>query len=106
MTDETPKEDDEVIDQEQLVHLGYLHPRLIGDMWCALLPLSFHGAILCINCSIHGHDEEYFYPKLEVAMDALAQFEGAGDPLVGWIRHIPSNRRRKDGDPTKEEIRP
>lgn len=39
------------------------------------------------------------------ALRALHCWDGSGDP-EGWYRHKPSNRRRPDGDPSREEVRP
>ena len=36
----------------------------------------------------------------------LAWIDSDRDEPNGWIRHQPSNRRREDGDPTREEVRP
>lgn len=45
----------------------------------------------------------YDFTDHVVAMKAFIQWDGEGDP-VGWYRHRPSNRRRPDGDPTKEYV--
>lgn len=51
------------------------------------------------------HDEQYVYPSIEAAWAAVQDWDGRGDPPDGWIRHQPSNRRRPDGDPTREFVR-
>jgi hypothetical protein len=52
--------------------------------------------------------ERYSYPTIDAAITAYDEWcgrDGAGEP-DGWIRHQPSNRRREDGDPNRETIRP
>lgn len=54
-----------------------------------------------------GVNERYSYPttlKALIAFDAWKEEDFKDEP-EGWIRHQPSNRRRQDGDPTKEIIR-
>jgi hypothetical protein len=55
-----------------------------------------------------GVDERYSYVDLNKATIGYAIWRAnhfEGEP-TGWIRHQPSNRRRQDGDPETEEIRP
>ncbi|HEY7009048.1 MAG TPA: hypothetical protein VH395_08920 [Jatrophihabitantaceae bacterium] len=50
----------------------------------------------------------YSYPDLFTVASAWWEWcraEFAGEP-GGWIRHQPSNRRRPDGDATREYVRP
>lgn len=44
-------------------------------------------------------------PGTQTALRALHCWDGSGEP-VGWYRHKPSDRRRPDGDPAREEVRP
>lgn len=53
-------------------------------------------------------EQRYDFDDLMSAVHGLANwFTGdfEGDP-PGWLRHIPSNRRRVNGDPAKEFIGP
>lgn len=76
-----------------------LEPLLFGDWRLHVVPpaspTSYATAI-------------YDYPmkESEAAVRALQEWDGEGDPPVGWVRMKPSNRRRTDGDPTKEYIEP
>lgn len=69
------------------------------------------GAQICISSTLDemsGVSDLYSYDGWLVCSDAWASWaEGsfAGEP-EGWVRHQPSNRRRRDGDPSTEEIRP
>lgn len=75
-----------------------------------IAPLLFGQAMLTVaspeNHSWGQWDEGWTYPSHEQAIYALIVWDGRGDPLVGWVRHQPSNRRRPEGDPTREEVRP
>ncbi len=51
-----------------------------------------------------GWSEAYTYEDPEKAVESFEAWNGNGDPCDGWIRHIPSNRRRKGGDPNREHI--
>lgn len=52
--------------------------------------------------------ERYSYRDFTDAFVAFVRWCAAGfdDEPDGWLRHQPSNRRRRDGDPAHEEIRP
>jgi hypothetical protein len=53
--------------------------------------------------------DRWCYETREGAVDALRDFvecPPAGYEPLGWHRHLPSHRRRPDGDPAKEYIGP
>lgn len=53
-------------------------------------------------------NERYTYANRAMALLAFVEWMNVycrGEPR-GWIRHQPSNRRRENGDPDKETIRP
>lgn len=52
-----------------------------------------------------GHEEQWMYPTVPEALGAFAEWDGKGEP-EHWIRHVPSGRRRQDGDASKETVRP
>ncbi len=52
-----------------------------------------------------GYSEAYTYATETEAVLAFCLWDGEGEP-DGWICHRPSNRRRENGDPATEEIRP
>jgi hypothetical protein len=53
------------------------------------------------------YDEMFTYKTTDDAFRALKAWDGTpGSEPEGWIRHQPSNRRRKDGDPARETVRP
>lgn len=57
-----------------------------------------------------GYGDEYFiedgycYESPARALEAALVWNGEGDPLDGWHRHLKSGRRRENGDPTKEKV--
>lgn len=66
---------------------------------------------LCISASLDemsGISDTYSYPTIKAAWHAWVQWDFknfVGEP-EGWIRHQPSNRRRRNGNSSTEEIRP
>lgn len=65
------------------------------------------GAITSCEDELTAHaafDEEWMFKTVEQAVEAFHKWDGDGEP-EGWIRHTPSNRRRPDGDPSKETVR-
>jgi len=68
-------------------------------------------AHLCVSPSTNDNDgisDIYSYPTLRDARLAWLGWDFknfAGEP-EGWVRHQPSNRRRTNGDPATEEVRP
>jgi hypothetical protein len=53
-----------------------------------------------------GWSDIYTYEAGSIATAALDAWvkTGSSEP-AGWVRHQPSNRRRPDGDPTREHVR-
>jgi hypothetical protein len=47
----------------------------------------------------------YHYADQGRALAAAEAWDGQGDPLAGWFRHIQSGRRRENGDPASETVR-
>jgi hypothetical protein len=91
---------------EFLKSMGYTDPCVLPDgRFAAVLPLMFTAAI--ITCSREhlrtGIDERWCFHDKNKALESLRKWNGTGDP-EGWHRHIPSNRRRTDGDPLREYI--
>lgn len=85
--------------------------RVLNDRRHATVqPQMFGTGLLTVAYTIDRYDELTFdecwtYPSVAAAVAALNAWEG-WDPPDGWIRHKPSNRRRPDGDPAREYIRP
>ena len=50
-------------------------------------------------------DEFYCYHNTASAFKAIKEWDGKGDP-EDWVRHVPSNRRRPNGDPEEEYVAP
>lgn len=73
--------------------------RLIG-----VKRLLFHWTL---HIDIHeiGYEDSYCYTARDQAVEAMAAWDGSGDPGGGWHRHPKSGRRRPDGDPAKEFVR-
>jgi hypothetical protein len=66
----------------------------------------FGGARVCFGrMDSSAIDDAYYYSDPMLAIVAAALWEGDGDPVDGWFRHLRSGRRRPDGDATKEYVR-
>lgn len=54
-----------------------------------------------------GYSEGYDYETLAGALAALLAWDPDEEPEpLGWVRHIPSFRRRPGGDASKEHVTP
>lgn len=54
----------------------------------------------------HGrYVDAWDYPSHQLAREAMASWDGHGDPPDGWTRNLTTGRRRPDGDPTKQYVR-
>jgi hypothetical protein len=53
----------------------------------------------------HWVERAYCYESVAAALVALFAWDGEGDP-AGWFRSPDTGRRRPDGDPAREFIRP
>jgi hypothetical protein len=49
-------------------------------------------------------DDAFYYENPTLAIVAAQLWDGDGDPIDGWFRHLKSDRRREHGDPHKERI--
>lgn len=75
--------------------MGYLAGKEIGDgLWVCLAPMIYTWRLMvCTEVEVM---EFWCYPSKDLAraIDAFTAFDGHGDPLAGWVRHHPSERRR------------
>lgn len=79
---------------ETATHYVEIAPQLMGLAFICLTPKEFDLV----------YDERWDYP--DIIRAAVAAFEWAKRGYVGephlWERHLPTGRRRKDGDPSTE----
>ena len=85
--------------------------RLPDGRELGVLPLAFGCARLGIGPSgRETFDDIWDYQTPAAAIAALHAWASAGAPPgtepAGWIRHPASGRRRPDGDPDQEYVRP
>lgn len=76
--------------------------------WLMVVPGVCNGRLL-VDRDLDDQmwEEEYAYPTVSTALLALISWDPATAPDPdGWVRHIPSYRRRPDGDPANEYIAP
>jgi hypothetical protein len=50
-------------------------------------------------------DTTYHYADRASALAAAEAWDGQGDPLHGWFRHVQTGRRREGGDRARESVR-
>lgn len=90
---------------------GIRERQLPDGRWLTLYPLLFGAGRLAVGGEApddpepRGFNDAYDYERLEDAEQAYTEWDGTEEP-AGWYRHRPSNRRRPEGDPAREEIRP
>lgn len=84
---------------------GYLR-RLDNGRTIYLIPqiFNFRLAIGWTHEEDIGYDDFYCYLHEFQAVVAFLTWKGEGDPVIGWIRHGRSGRRRPDGDPDREYV--
>lgn len=76
------------------------------DTEVIVYPMTFGKARLCYGergewgCMESG----WCYESPLRALEAARAWDGKGDPLDGWHRHVQSGRRREGGDPAKEYV--
>jgi len=87
----------------------YLHLRLLPDGRAVWIQRQIFTYAITIGHADDGfgYDTEWTYETEERALAALKKW----NPLEqaepeGWHRHPDSGRRRPDGDPAKEYVRP
>ena len=102
----TPEEQARIMDvlrRERVVAARQLR----DGRWLLAVPRMFNGGLLVDRNVDDGmFEEEYSYQALDEAMIALIVWDPDTDAdPSGWVRHIPSYRRRPGGDATKEEVR-
>lgn len=72
----------------------------------AVTPLMYTAAIMIGRPhQLTWYDDRWCYHTVPAALAAARAWDGTGEP-DGWHRHPDTGRRRPDGDPTREEIRP
>lgn len=84
----------------------YLAAYREGDRVIALAPEVFTTAI--VDGTLDSITARYQFTDFVAASFALSVWllHGAEGEPVGWVRESLSGRRRADGDPTREVVRP
>lgn len=72
-----------------------------------LLQWRAHGLQLSVGHGDGTYDDTWIYDveQVDAGWRAALGWDGGGEP-GGWYRHVQSGRRRPDGDPAKEFVRP
>lgn len=83
--------------------LGRFAVRDLPDGRVAYLTRMIFTWRLCVSDpdDFCGYDDGWCYKDFAVALEALKQWDGTGEPQ-GWHRHPGSGRRRPDGDSGRE----
>jgi hypothetical protein len=69
------------------------------------LQRTMMGAGKIVRCERYGVIEDWMYPTFGQAEACFRAWNGFGDAPAGWVRHVPSYRRRVDGDPLREYVK-
>lgn len=104
-------------DELQQAQSGWLTRRACGDyLWVRallggrnvfLLEWRVGGVQLSVGTGNGFFDDTWIYDveQADAGWRAALGWDGQGEP-EGWYRHPQSGRRRPDGDPAKEFVRP
>lgn len=66
-----------------------------GGLWiCLASMITTTRLMICTPAPDGGLHEFWCYPRMADAFAAYEVFDGRGDPLDGWVKHYPSERRR------------
>ncbi len=86
---------------------GFIARKDLEDGRYITLTPQLYGTLLTLSQAgnEYGYSEAYTYDNPEKAVASYEAWEGNGEPN-GWIRHIPSNRRRPNGDAAQEHVSP
>lgn len=76
--------------------------KLPDGQVCGLSRLIYHWTVK-IDLSEIGYRDRYCFPTSDLAITAMEQWNGEGDP-INWHRHPRTGRRRPDYTPASEYI--
>lgn len=94
--------------QRWIIDNGYIGGAEMTDGTIVAVMPTVVGQGLLIVGDRHSVAERYSYQTPEAAVFAMLDWranEWEGEP-EGWHRHQPTNRRRTNGDPAQETVRP
>lgn len=86
-------------------HCGALAMRELPDeRLLAVYPMSYGKArlVICADADAFEYYDGWCYQCPDVALFALAVWDGDGDPPIGWHRELSTGRRRDLNNPTPE----
>jgi hypothetical protein len=99
----------QVVIYEEPIEDGWIAARETpAGMLLTVTPQLMGAALLTVakpTTAKGTYDEAYTYPTLQGALVYMIAWSPDVEPY-GWIRHIPSNRRRPGGDESREYILP
>jgi hypothetical protein len=85
--------------------IGALHLRELPDGREVAVVAVLFGFRVCVGeAGADTYDDAYCFRDLRTAVASVDSWTGEGDLPDGWHRHIGSDRRRPDGDPSREYI--
>ncbi|MFK4132332.1 hypothetical protein ACI2KR_08565 [Pseudomonas luteola] len=97
---------DPALNNEFLAKCGYVYWKDFGDHGIyGVMPTSFGKGRVCGDLDFGGYKEFWCFETLNGAIEALHGWDHNNSPEVeGWIRHVPSHRRRPNGDASLEHV--
>lgn len=101
----TPDEQTRILDVLRRERIVAARQRADGR-WLMVVPRMYNAGLIVDRDLDDGmFEEEYSYEALDEAIVALIVWDPATDAdPSGWVRHIPSYRRRPGGDAAKEYV--
>ena len=88
---------------EEMVEPYIFIKRFADSRICGILPLLYHWT-MHVDISEWGYEDRYCYQTKELAIAALKEWNGKGDPK-NWHRH-PKTGRRRNPETGEEWIAP
>jgi hypothetical protein len=91
---------------KEMHEMGFTNWRELPDgTILAVGPMLHNNGRLFVNINRYGYEDCYCYDSLELANKSMMEFNPEVDKEPeGWKRHPTTGRRRKNGDPSTEEI--
>lgn len=91
---------------EYKAHWDAVYARELDNSWVVFVLRMFTNDRVCLGSidDPFSYEDGWCYPDRALALRAAQEWNGRGDPLDGWVKHISTGRCRVDGDPARESI--
>lgn len=98
------EESRERFDRERFTHWWWYRRETADGLVLHLHPASTNARLSVSILGDMGFQGSWCYPRHDDGWRAAMGWNGWGDPPDGWVRHLETARRRKDGTPATEYV--